>query len=252
MEERSLFQKILLVILAAMILLFGVLTGIVRGRTGVLFHDALLEVRGTPENGSYSGESHGETVSIVVSRSSQTETSMGLAIGNLIDESWLVEYPLEPIRTEHGDTKPGLRVYKEDQLVFEGAYDPADYSDVLGHILYDKNGEWTIEHSFGFHAATESSYWVQYETGVNTVLEFVNGPELTARGSWQMYAMATLVAIMAMVLTAFPLELFEMNHHWYVKDPEPTELYFVMNRVSSCFLALVALIVYIMGVRQLP
>lgn len=181
-----------------------------------------------------------------------TKTTVELVIGDRIHENWLVEYPLEAIRTEHGDTKPGLRVSKDGLLVFQGAYDPADYSDVLGHVLYDRNGKWTIEHSFSFHASTGGNYWGYYETSVNTVLEFANGPVLAARGSWQMYAMATLVALLAMALTAFPLELFQMEHRLYVEDPEPTEFYFLMNRISSCFLTLVALIVYIMGVRQLP
>ena len=252
MRERNKFQKIMMILLAAMILLFGVLTGMSRGRIGVEFHDALLKVQGTPDNGAYFGKAHGEEVSIVVLRESETEASMSLCIGNQIEEHWRVEYPLEPIQTEHGETKSGLRVYKEGQLVFEGAYDPADYSGTLGHILYDKNGEWTIAHSFDVQVISGENYWQHYETSVNTVLEFVNGPEQTARGDWQMFAMATLVAVMALVMVAFPRELFEMSHRLYVEDPEPTEFYFAMHYFSCCFLTVIALVVYMMGIRQFP
>ena len=252
MRERTKFQKILLILLAAMILLFGVMTGVSRSWHGVEFHDALLKVQKTRENSTYSGKSHGETVNIVVLRESETETSVNLCIGDRIEEHWWVEYPLEPIRTEHGGMVPGGRVYKEGELVFEGAYDPADYSDVIGHILYDKNGKWTMDVSFDMHTSVDNSYWQHYESGISTVLEFAHGPEQTARGSWLIYAMTTLLALLAMGMTAFPRELFEMNHRWYVKDPEPTEFYFAMNTFVCCFLTVMALVLYIIGVRQFP
>lgn len=252
MRERSRFQKMLLVVLAAMILLFGVLTGVSRGRQGVEFHDALLRVQGTPDNGTYSGTAHGEPVNIVVKRESETEVRVSVCVGEQIEEHWRVEYPLEPIRTEHGGMVPGLRVYQEEQLVFEGGYDPAEHSDVIGHILYDKNGKWTMDASFDIHTSVDDNYWQRYETGVGTVLEFAHGPEQTARGSWEMYAMTTLLAALAMVMTAFPQELFVWNHRWYVKDPEPTEFYFQVQTFVSCFLTVMALVFYIIGVRQFP
>ena len=44
MREQTNFQKTLLILLAAMILLFSVMTGVSRSRYGVEFHDALLRV----------------------------------------------------------------------------------------------------------------------------------------------------------------------------------------------------------------
>ena len=44
MEERTRYQNIILGVLAAMVVIFGVLTGVMRSQKGVLFHDALLDV----------------------------------------------------------------------------------------------------------------------------------------------------------------------------------------------------------------
>ena len=195
------FQKIMLCILAAMAVLFTILMGMSRSKPGVYFHDALLSVHGTAESGSYHGKSHGEIVNIVVGRESETAIGVGFAIGDIVDDSCLVEYPLAPIQTEDGQ-KPGLRVSCNGEVLFEGAYDPADYSDVLGYILYDQNGEWTSGFMLNFHAVAGGSYWALYEPDVGEILRFANGPELTSRGDWAGFLATCLIVLMAAVLTA--------------------------------------------------
>lgn len=253
MEERSRVQNIWLILLAGMTVLFWLLMLVVRSHTGVLFHDALLEVQGSPENAVYTGKAHGETVSITVGRESETETTLELVIGGLVHENWLVEYPLEPIATEHGWEIPGLRISRNSETVFEGAYDP-DHRQDWGYMLYDTNGEWYAGEilSVTVSAGTVSSYWDDYETSVNTVLKFVNGPEITARGSWQLWFYGLLFSAMAAVLVAFPNALFRWNHRWHVKDPEPTEFYYFSNRIGSGIVTIMALVTYIIGVCTIP
>lgn len=246
------FQKILLCLLAAMVVLFAILMGMSRSRFGVYFHDSLLEMHGTAESGSYSGKSHGETVNIVVGRESETAVGVSVCIDDIVDDSCLVEYPLAPIQTEHGQ-KPGLRVSRNGEVLFEGAYDPADYSEGIGYRLYDQNGELTIGFSIAGHTyGGGNNYWTYYEPDVGEILRFANGPELVARGDWGGFFAACLIALLAAVITAFPYELFLLKHHWYVEDPEPTDFYYLSARFGSVILSGTALILLILALRAFP
>ena len=61
-----------------------------------------------------------------------------------------------------------------------------------------------------------------------------------------------LTAAMAAVQVAFPNALFQWNHRWHVKDPEPTEFYFGMVWLIVGILSVMALILYIMALRTIP
>jgi len=252
MEQRSRWQNIWLIGLAVITALALVVLNVVRRHEGVLFHDTLLELSGTVENGSYSGESHGEAVNIVVTRESETKTGVGLCIGDFVDESWLVEYPLETVQTEHGP-KPGLRVSRDGEVVFTGACDSGTRSDVLGYMVYNEYGVWELQTDLFFHTEySDGGYWDYYETGISTVLDFAFGPPMVSRGDSVLFLYGLLMAVLAAVQVAFPNALFQWNHRWYVKDPEPTEFYFGMIRLSSGILTILMLILYIMALRTIP
>ena len=253
MRQGSKARRIWLIALAVMAVLFLILTQAVSRRAGVQFHDSLLEAQGSVENGAYFGKAHGETVNITVRRQSETAVEMKLSISNVADETWLVEYPLEPISTEHGWELPGLRISRNGEVVFEGAYDP-DHRQDWGYMLYDTNGAWYADDILRISASSglEDGYWNDYETSINTVLKFVNGPEITARGSWQLWFYGLLLSAMAAVLVAFPDTLFRWNHRWYVKDPEPTDFYYFSTRIGAGIVTIVALVSYIIGVCTIP
>ena len=65
-EERTKMQKMILVILAAMILLFGVLNVVSLFRKGVVFDEHLLRIHETENATVYSGKVHREEVSVTV------------------------------------------------------------------------------------------------------------------------------------------------------------------------------------------
>lgn len=250
----AIFQKVLLCLLAAMVLLFSGLMVYHQCNPGVYFHDALLDVNGTAESGSYHGKSHNEIVNIVVGRESDTAIGVGFAIGDIVDDSCLVEYPLEAIQTVDG-WKPGLRVSRNGHVLFEGAYEPGDYSESIGYLLYDQTGQRTIAFTFSGHTyGGGNGYWDYYEPDVGEILYFADGPELTTRGDWGMYALALFIAVLAAVQAAFPDELFQLHFALrpYVKDPEPTEFYYHKSNLAAALLAGMALIAFILALRALP
>ena len=66
MEERSKLQKAVLISMAAMVVLFGILTLISHVRKGVEFEGGLLRRTETEESVIYNGKVQGERVKITV------------------------------------------------------------------------------------------------------------------------------------------------------------------------------------------
>ena len=244
-EERTQFQKVILMILAAMIVLFGVLTGVSRAHKGVLFEETLLKVSAAAEQAVYSGEAHGDPVTITVTPGSGSKTTVEFVIGDRFHDICTVEYPLENIRTSRGDTVPGIRVLKNGAVLFEGGY---DQNEEYG--WYDQDGIRTPMFHIG--AVVGNDPWSGYETTAVSVMRFAQGPELTARGSWLLYFLMVFLTLLLALAMAFPMTLFYIQHACDVRDPEPSDFYLGMQRAGWCIYPILLLIGYNIALWVLP
>ena len=126
-EERTRFQKIVLLILAGMAVLFAVLTAVSKTQKGAYFEEVLLRPSFPSENVTvYTGKAHGDPVTVTVTRDSAARATVEFSIRGVLDDVFVVEYPLEPVRTEYGHTVDGVRVTKNGKPLFEGGYGAAD------------------------------------------------------------------------------------------------------------------------------
>lgn len=60
-------------------------------------------------------------------------------------------------------------------------------------------------------------------------------PELTHRGNFSLYLLATLLAGFNMFLICFPGLMFRRSARWYIRDPEtaePSDFYIIMERAE--------------------
>ena len=119
-------QKLLLLILAGMLAGFSILMAVLRAHPGVRFVGGLLRAEAQEGQIVYSGKAHGDPVTVAVSFPTNFRTVVELAAGERLRDACEVEYPLEPIRTEHGNQVSGIRVTKNGQVLFEGGYDGGD------------------------------------------------------------------------------------------------------------------------------
>ena len=242
-EERSRMQKILLVILAAMILLFGILNVVSLFRKGVVFDEHLLRIQTETDHTTYCGKVYGDEVSVVV-RSAKAQVEY--LVEDRVHDVYTVEYPLEPIETQFGSVF-GIRILKNDEILFEGGYDPQqEFAS-----WFDQNGEWdpgiyvTYGTSGGGLSAPE-------ELTRGNIMYFLNGPEIVHRGSFGLYLLMVLMTLLMMLDVAFPLALFRLKHRLDVRDPEPTEFYLAMQKAGWVLYPILLSVGYIYTLTWLP
>lgn len=242
-EERTKMQKMILVILAAMILLFGVLNVVSLFRKGVVFDEHLLRIYETEDSTVYSGKVHREEVSVTVRSDLQ---QVEYTVRDRIHDIYTVEYPLGPIKTEFG-TANGIRILKNDKVLFEGGYFPNQ--DFL--LWVDPNGEWDagIQISYGTYGEPEKA---PQELTKSNVMYFLEGPEVVHRGSIGLYVLMVAMTLLLMLDVAHPLVLFKLQHMLDVRDPEPTEFYLGMQRVGWVIYPVLLLAGYIFTLTLLP
>ena len=252
MEERSKLQKIVLIALAAMAVVFALLTLFLHMRKGVEFEDGFLGLSDGAAGSAvtaYTGKLRGEKVEITVNRAAgENLTEVVFQIGDRIRDVCTLETGLPPIQAEQLGPVEHIRIMKNDQMLFEGGYDPE-------HDMgwYDLDGNWDpLAMSVSYGSTVGDDYWDHYETGAETILNFAQGPELVSRGSWGLYFAMLLFSALLALDAAYPLALFRWQHMCDVKDPEPSDFYLGMQRIGWCVYPFLLLIGYIFALCQLP
>lgn len=249
MEERSKLQKAVLISMAAMVVLFGILTLISHVRKGVEFEGGLLRRTETEESVIYNGKVRGEQVEITVrAAGSGNLTEVDFRIGNRIQDDCTLETGLPPIQADQLGPVEHIRITRNGQLLFEGGY-TAEHD--MG--WYDLEGNWapfsSLEATF---RTSGENYWDSYKTSAGTILAFARGPERTARGSWMLYFTMLLFSGLLALDAAYPLALFRWQHMCDVKDPEPSDFYLGMQRAGWCIYPILLLIGYNIALWVLP
>lgn len=207
--------------------------------------ERFCKVSASPDRTVYSGKAHGDPVTVTVTPGNSSATTVEFIIGDRFHDLCSVEYPLERIQTEHGGTVPGIRVLKNGNLLFEGSYDKdSEYG------WYDRDGAWSPMVDFGIQVGNDP--WSGYETTASSVMRFAQGPELTARGSWALYALMVFLTLLAMLAVAFPMTLFYWQHCCDVRDPEPSDFYLETMKIGWVLYPVLLLIGYIWALRQFP
>lgn len=245
--ERTKLQKIVLLILAAMAVLFAVLTGVSRTQKGAYFEEALLRPSYPAANiAVYAGKAHGTQVDITVTRESETRAAVEFCIEGVLDDVCVVDYPLAPLRTEDGYTVDGVRITKNGKPLFEGGY-----SAEAIYGWYDLDGTLDMEGFITVRGGTEDP-WRGFEVDRHHALRFARGPELESRGSWALYFLLLFLTLLVALDAAFPMTMFYLQHCCDVRDPEPSDFYLACQKAGWVVLPLFLFGGYCYALRMLP
>lgn len=243
----SAFQKVTLSLFAAMAVLFVVWTGLSRTQEGVAFYETLLEVSRQGSSTVYSGKLYGDTVTITCREENGTKYVNFSADGKYY-AACRVEYPEGTITTEFGKSVERIRVIRDDEVLFSGGYDP-DPSSNEYLKYYSEDGAW--DPLITISAMGNGDPWYYFEFDVNDILRFAGEVETSVRGSMTICFAGLFLSVIGALLTAFPDELFYLNHFLSVRDPEPTEFYYATHKIGCVLLLVIAFAVYCKGVSTI-
>ena len=236
----TLYQKIVLLILLMMALLFTILYPVTISREGLLYEDTILLPEATETGMVYSGRIDGEAASFTVSEGEVTFQHGDKFYGPYTvreDETAI------PQDSQLGSDAVGLEVYCGDELLIRGAEDGS------------------IE-NFGVTAILSSGVMIDgsgepvdpLEPSVSTVLNLLSGPALTHKGDWTGWFCGMLLCIGTAVSILFVDELFYLSLSFQIRDPdraEPSEWEFFGRYASWTIIPLLALLVFVIGLTSI-
>lgn len=249
-EERTRLQKIVLLALAVMAVMFGILMIVSKLHPGLLLDGALLKPTETADTVTYAGELHGEQVSISVRTESDTVTVITCETESGGSDVYRMEYPLTPILAvdgfAQGEMVDGIRITKNGDVLFTGGYDREN-----GGFWYDADGRWDQDVYLSTYLGSDVGISA-LELEKQDVMRLANDPELTTRGNWLYYFAMLFFSLMVALDAAFPLALFYWRHMCDVRDPEPSDFYLIVQRIGWVVYPILIFIGYIWALRYLP
>lgn len=247
-RELSLFQRVLLVILAAMILGFGVATPIMSIRKGIEYRDTLLYFTQEGEVRRYAGRVDGKRTEFTVTPGGTVEYRWGEEVYGSYQ---VVEAPSAAPKSY----TTGLEIYQGEKMLFRGGFMDGGWP-----ILYGEDGEPFELLSITYGTSDGKVYDSNgkeltprdlHEPGLGTVAKLaLREPELTHRGSFALYLLVTLLAVFNMFQICFPGLMFRWSIMWHVRDPyaaEPSDFYVAMEKIEWVVLTGVAAVLYWMA-----
>lgn len=249
LKELNRYQRVILILLAVMLVVFTVLYAVVSARVGYEYAGAIL-VPGT-ENGAtvYSGTVRGEDAVITVTADKAVTVRWGSKVYGpytlredptaIPEDSSMAEYMtgIEILEVEDVFFRGGVIGNGDERMVFaeDGTFDTVTitFSDSSGTRYYD-NGKVYDE--------------MKPTTGM--ILDLMEGPELTRKGHWIAWAASVFVSVITAITILFADDLFYHRMSFRVSNPqdmEPSELEIAGRYVEWTLLPIMALVVYTVG-----
>lgn len=246
-QEMSWFRRVLLVILAVMIVGFGIATPVMRTRKGIAYSDTLLYLTENGDTRRYSGRIDGKQVEFTVQPGGTVEYRWG-------DESYGPYQVAEDPAAAPENFMTGIEIRSGEQVLFRGGLFGGDWP-----VLHGEDGE-----SFGLLDITYSSGGKTFdadgreltprdlhEPDLGTVATLGLGrSNLTCRGSFGLYLLVTLLAAFNIFQICFPGLMFRWSLLGRVRDPdsaEPSDFYIAVERIEWVVLTGVAAWLYWMA-----
>ena len=202
-----LFQRVLLVMLAAMPVSFAALYFILNGRLGVEYGGSLLLRSVQGETTLYAGRVDGKEAVFAVSPDGRvTYRFDGGDYGPYI----VVEDPgAVPRDHDMADVLTGVEVRRGDEILFRGGWLDGGIS-----VLIDESGAPVSSFSFSWHAGGKAygpdgqEMDFSHEPSVSFLLTLVLAPVLRHRGDISLYWLATCLAAVGIISILFADRLF--------------------------------------------
>lgn len=253
-RELNRYQKGILILLVAMAIIFGALYARATSKTGFLYMDKIFEVSQENGNTVYSGKIHGVLCRFEVT----AERTVTFHYGEKIYGPYTVKEDPTAIPKDHSFSEgmKGIEVTDGEEIYFRGGIMDLGNPGKLWYLV-NENGtdaNWTVTAwmSDGTIVDGNGNVVDPMEPPVQTILQLLEGPELTNKGDWKIWFYALIISIITAVSILFADELFRFNLAFQIQDAdyaEPSEWEIASRYIGWTIMPILALVTYITGLQ---
>lgn len=248
------YQKGLLLLMTAMVLVFAVLYPVTISRVGFEYKDTILLP--SQENGNmvYSGKIQGKQAHFTVLE----DKSIIFQYGNKIYEPYTIKEDAAaiPKNEEMAEYMTGVELRQGEDILFRGGVLETGETE-NSYWLYNEDG--TLENlrisyvtSDGIERDENGNIIDPAEPSASTILELMNNPELTHKGEWFVWFEAVFVCILNAVSILFADELFRWNLTFRIRNAdhaEPSDLEIAGRYIGWTVVLIMAFVIFVMGLQ---
>lgn len=112
-------------------------------------------------------------------------------------------------------------------IIFEGQYIKND------NYLYDKTGKPLLEDNLRVIIGNKFPH-KDYQLSLKNVADFATGSNDEIRGKYPSLIFAMLLFFYMLIDIKDPLFFFQLQYSWNVNNPEPSDFYVLMQKISWC------------------
>lgn len=248
------YQQSILLLLIAMLLVFTILYCVASSRVGFLYNDKILvpsEVNGSTV---YAGTIRGTDCSFTVSADKTVVFQYGPQV---YGPYTAVEDPTAvPKDDPFSAHMTGMEVKDKDKVIFRGGVFRLGSSDAISMLVNEDGSNAslgvTATMSDGTVVDMDGNVIDPMEPSVFTILELIDGPELTKKGVWAAWFTCVFLSVVITITMLFADELFRWSLHFQIRNAdraEPSDWEIAGRYISWTVIPIMILWLYILGLR---
>lgn len=190
---------------------------------GILFENSFLKLNKSERGFEYSGSVYAERVNISVDDMERTNTKeVSYKIGERYNKTFLVN------TLNKTNYSTDITIYENNTLLFEGSYRKSSDSYIY---LWDKDGDpvfGDIRIQYNNQLVFDEAYQVSNSHIAATALK----DNIINRGNWTLFIFAIILLIVTIIDIKWPMFFFTLKHFMSVNNPEPSDLYIGIQRIT--------------------
>lgn len=246
------YQKVLLLVMAVMTLVFSLLYPRTLSRVGFAYKGAILVPATEGSSTVYSGKLGWQEARFTVSE----DKVVVLTYGDQIYGPYtaIEDVTAVPKNHEMAEYMTGVELHEGEDILFRGGFVKTDYF----YMLYNEDGtsdnmiNVVVVTSDGVERDENGNVIDPVEPSVSEILELMNGPELTHHGVWQGWLAGALLCIFNALSILYAEDLFRFHLSFRIRNVdavEPSEWELAGRYISWTAIGIMALVIFVVGLR---
>lgn len=247
-KELNGYQKFILVVMAAMVLVFTILYPVFTSRMGFAYKDTVMVQRQEGDNTVYTGKVYGVPSQFTVTPDKKVDFQYGK---ERYGPYTMREDPTAaPKGVDTSGPMTGFELLRGDEVIFRGGV--VDQGE--NRWIYNEDGsmESAVGIDIGAYVDGLGTVTLPAEPSVSTILSLLEGPELTHPGSWWGWVLGVVCCVATAVSILFVDELFRIQLSFSIRnveDAEPSDWEIFGRYVTWTIFPILALVAFIIGLR---